>query len=269
MSAVTVSQETIDPKTAATILAANDHNRGMREGLVLSISRDIAEGRWFLNGESIKLTADGKLIDGQHRLAAVVMADKPITTVVVRGLEMSVQDTIDTGAKRTFSDILALRGQHYYTQLASMVRFAWLMDITGHPNSGRIQPTTTELEGYLAANPTINDWLMTARQTTDSVMHLPGSVSGGWGFLMARFGEEDAREFWRSMLENDAPKGSAPAVLREQLIKDRLASHPSNVVHRAALVGKAWNHWMDGKDPIVIGWRPGVEDFPKIHGRTK
>ena len=70
--------ETITPKLAEKWMEANKNNRPLRRSLVGRYAGAIRRGQWELNGESIKFDEDGVLFDGQHRLAAVVEANKPI-----------------------------------------------------------------------------------------------------------------------------------------------------------------------------------------------
>jgi hypothetical protein len=65
----------VDPATAESWLAKNPNNRNLRVPVVQSYARDMVSGNWMLNGETIKFDQSGKLIDGQHRLSAVVTAD--------------------------------------------------------------------------------------------------------------------------------------------------------------------------------------------------
>lgn len=44
-------------------------------------------GNWKANGEAIKFSSTGRLLDGQHRLRACVKEQVPFTTLVIRGLE--------------------------------------------------------------------------------------------------------------------------------------------------------------------------------------
>lgn len=104
--------EMITPETAALLLGSNIHNRKLSEARVRVLARDITEGRWQLNGEAVKVAEDGTLLDGQHRLAAVVHSGMAVSTLVVRGLPVEAQTTMDTGRARTVSDILRLQGIH-------------------------------------------------------------------------------------------------------------------------------------------------------------
>ncbi|KAF7277615.1 hypothetical protein GWI33_002970, partial [Rhynchophorus ferrugineus] len=78
--------ETITPDLARQYLAFNTHNRNVRSYRVKGYAADMRDGRWTLNGEAIKFSADGTLLDGQHRLQAVIEADVAVQMLVVRGV---------------------------------------------------------------------------------------------------------------------------------------------------------------------------------------
>lgn len=67
-----VQEEIITPETAKSWLLKNVHNRPLRDGLVTTYATDMANEQWQSNGESIKFSSEGELLDGQHRLAAVI-----------------------------------------------------------------------------------------------------------------------------------------------------------------------------------------------------
>ena len=70
---VLVSIETIDPETAAKWLKCNTRNRPVRRGHVNFIAREISSGLWQLNGQTIVVSDTEDVLDGQHRLHAVIV----------------------------------------------------------------------------------------------------------------------------------------------------------------------------------------------------
>lgn len=266
---VTITQETITPVDAAKYLAANSHNRGLVENRVATIKQDILDNNYVLNGETIKFSDSDVLLDGQHRLQAVIEADKPIVTLVVRGLEATSQDTIDVGAKRTFSDILKLAGEHNTATLAACTRISWFIDTFGEPKTGPGQyPSVRQLTAYLGANPDLRKSGLVGQQAARSTLRIPSSIGGGLHYQMFRLDPTRADDFWNLLLLNDAPKGSPIYALRETLLKDLGKPHRMSPTHRAALIVKAWNFWVTGKTGMThIMWRPSgsvSETFPKL-----
>lgn len=93
----------------------NTHNRKYYENTALGYEKDIKNDAWCVNNQGIGFDVNGVLIDGQHRLAAVVKAGRPVKMLVVTGLperqgkaEMPTQGTIDRVKVRSVGDNLSL-----------------------------------------------------------------------------------------------------------------------------------------------------------------
>lgn len=99
------------------MLSKNGINRAKRERLIERYRASMDDGTFRgLNGESISIGTDGSLLNGQHRLEAVVRHGKPVEMLVVRGVDVSTFSTIDTGGGRAASDVLSILG-HQYTKV--------------------------------------------------------------------------------------------------------------------------------------------------------
>jgi len=92
--------ETIDPHRAATYVACGSRNRRISRVHVEAIARDLAENRWVFNAQPICFARGGRLLDGQHRLQAVILAKRSIEVPVVRGLDELVCLTYENSTKR-------------------------------------------------------------------------------------------------------------------------------------------------------------------------
>lgn len=102
------STEVIDvgPPIAKEWLELNhERNRTVSWPRVKTISRDMKAGAWKLTHQAICFGGDGKLIDGQHRLYAVVDADVTVPMLVVRS-SLSFDDPIDRGAGRSIAFLM-------------------------------------------------------------------------------------------------------------------------------------------------------------------
>ena len=118
---------TLTPELAVTLLERNGLNRPLNEQHVSRIARQIKSGKWRFNGDSIKIADTEDILDGQHRLWAVIEAKKPVETVIVYGIQREAFSTIDTMRKpRSGSDVLALCGnpRHRATVAQALV---WLL----------------------------------------------------------------------------------------------------------------------------------------------
>src|SRR5260370_4580823 len=78
--------ETVTPAKAESYWETNELDRSVRKNLVERYAAIMMEGGWHLNGETVKFDWNDVLIDGQHRLLAIVESDTAVDMVVVRGL---------------------------------------------------------------------------------------------------------------------------------------------------------------------------------------
>lgn len=263
----TVAVETITPAQAHALLGGNTHNR-LVSSRVKDLARAMREGFWVLNGETIKVAKNGTLIDGQHRLLAIIEAKTPIQTYVVRGLPLVAQETVDIGRKRTLGDVLSIRGEANYTILAAALSVAWRLDTSGHLRSGgklNMQPQHGELLQYLMDNPGITKSVTLGSRVAHELRY-PGGTAAGLHYLMAKKRAAEADDFWEGVVTGfGLSVGSPILALRQFLIRDLGTRHRSSGDYRAALAIKAWNAYVGGKSIRIIGWKT-TEDFPRIEG---
>ena len=96
----------VGPQNAKAWLERNTGNRNVRQAHVRHLAEQMRLGRWKLSPEPIVFSRKGRLLDGQHRLLAVVMSGKTISVSVALVEDESVFEVLDQGANRSNSDIL-------------------------------------------------------------------------------------------------------------------------------------------------------------------
>lgn len=99
---------TITPEQAARLLTLNRRNRRMRMGFVRYLADQLRKGRWVVTTDCVGLRDDGALANGQHRLAAIVMAGIAADVLWVEGVDEATWRAIDTGNKRSNADALEI-----------------------------------------------------------------------------------------------------------------------------------------------------------------
>lgn len=99
--------EIIPPPIAHSLLAIDAQNRPTSRANVERLLNAIACGAWQANGETIIIDSQGRILDGKHRLIAVVESGIPICCLVVRGVPSEVWPTIDIGKVRMIADALS------------------------------------------------------------------------------------------------------------------------------------------------------------------
>lgn len=84
----------------------NTNNRPLQKGHVGFLANQMKAGKWMETGDSIKFGKNRELIDGQHRLMAIIRTGIPIPFLVVREVDDEAFEVIDTGRKRSAADVL-------------------------------------------------------------------------------------------------------------------------------------------------------------------
>lgn len=110
---VTYHKVKVTPKLAQEILAAQgpDTNRRLDAFQINRLAELIREDKWNEDVDSIKISKTGRLIDGQHRLHAVIRAARPVMMLFATGVPEDTIKYIDTGKRRTTGQTLQILGK--------------------------------------------------------------------------------------------------------------------------------------------------------------
>lgn len=270
-SQVTVAVELITPDQARQYLGFNTHNRKCRTNKVLAYANDMRSGNWQMNGASISFGADGVLQDGQHRLMAIIEADVPVAMLVVKGLQPSAQDTIDTGIQRKLSDVLTLKGEFSATALATAIRSVYIWQSGDRSFGGQSKgsvATMPQLIKCFEGNQWIRD-LCPLMQRIARNAKLPIAVNAALVYAFNVADPTDAEFFWeRLMSEEGHEKGDPIFALRRSLLSSKDHRGTRNVNYLAAITIKAWNKYRAGDSCDMITYRTGgaqPEKFPEVN----
>lgn len=118
---------TLTPDMATQLLESNGMNRPLSDVHVQRIAGQIKTGKWRFNGDTIKVAEGGDVLDGQHRLWAVIEAKQAVDTIIIYGIAREAFATVDTLRKpRSGADVLALCGASHYRNTISMA-LSWLL----------------------------------------------------------------------------------------------------------------------------------------------
>lgn len=254
---------TITPEWAQKILTEkNTRNRPLNRLHVASLAKEIRCGRWKLNGDTICLS-DNRLIDGQHRLAAIHEAGVPVQSFVVEGVSCDVFDTKDVGKRRSPGDTLGVRGESNSSRLASALV---VIDryFTGRSES-TVSYTNTEVEELLEKYPGARDSIQTANKGRSIIFP---SVLDACHYLFSQKDKNLANEFVAKIIHGTGlQEGSPWYVLRERLMKNSLSKAKLSRPYVMALCIKAWNSARVGASVRCLRWRESgdqAENFPLI-----
>lgn len=120
-----VEQLDITPELAQAMLQKNTDNRKPDKQRIRQYSADMKAGRWKFTTQTIGIGTTGRVVDGQHRLFAIVDSGITITCLVVFDADESTFAVIDTGKTRTGNDIWQIDGKSA-PNVAAIARLAYL-----------------------------------------------------------------------------------------------------------------------------------------------
>ena len=262
----------LTPALAEEFLGKNPRNRKFSGANYSTVKRAIELGEWAVNGEAIKVSKNGYILDGQHRCRAVAETSITIRTFIIEGLEDETQDTMDTGKTRSLGDILAIHGEPSATSLAAVVRKTiiaerWgLRAATTGGHSG-YPLTNRECAEWLAANGWVRDYVQPGRRIGGST-----PISGTLAAVMIRMFDdidaEDSRHFWSRLDTGLELTETDPIYILRRTFRNLNDDSKSgwNQRYIAAITIKAWNAYRAGEEIGLLRFRTGgakPEAFPE------
>jgi hypothetical protein len=258
---------------AEKLLGHNISNRRIKRRVVLSFADDMTNGRWKQAGAPLIQADDGTLLDGQHRLLAVIESGCTIEFLLVTGVERDAQPVIDTGTRRSLGDVLVMRGEPNAMAVAAITRIAEVWDpVKGLPAAFKMASTGAQLE-FLNEHPELHEIAHRIAKHKDRIRKIRPASFGVFLWLIEQVDAEDADAFIAQYISGtELAEGSPILALRNYA--DNLAFHGtqrgSSLEPRTwlALMIKAWNAWRDGREMKLLTWKRGganPEPFPIPH----
>lgn len=259
---------TITPEYAEYLLGQNTRNRKISPSNLNTVISALKRGEWKLNGEAIKVAHDGVILDGQHRLLAVVRTGIPIRTLLITGLAADTQQTMDTGKARSLSDVLGLRGYKNSPSVAATVAAVIRSEdyslrtsvgvTTGYP------VTVPQAIARLEAEPSLLDLAAFSRRYAP--IGMAGRVAAVSYYAFSKIDQDDTDHFFDKLLSGEGlDRGNPILTLRNALLSLRTERGSKNQTYVLAITIKAWNKFRAGDSCSILRFTPGganPEKFP-------
>jgi hypothetical protein len=256
--------EIVSPKMAEKMLDGNTDNRRVRDRTVQFYAIQMQTGKWKSGtAEPIKLSTTGRVIDGQHRLLAVIKSKTPTEFTIAYDVDESVFDVLDTGRNRSGSDVFKVKGIKNDTILPAIISQYMQLKDGRHRFKEKLCTNNVLLEEYLsreifwqgAANKTAGWYLNFAKI-------LAPSMIGGLFALFYDINESTADEFMTQLCTGYNIKNKTVAALRNRLMQDKLSTLKMNTTMKTALIIKAWNMYRKNQEVKLIKFNQDKEEYP-------
>lgn len=240
---VIIQEVLLTPSEAAKWLEANALNRPVRERHVKFLAEEIRSGNWQLNGQAIIISDGEEVLDGQHRLKAVIEAGMAIRTLVIYGIKREAFKTIDTGVVRTGGDALILHFPDKQNGIAKAVSVAvpwcYIMDMRFFGKRTRI--SNSEILDYVKQHPSLWECAEIINGLGKDRLLSLGAGTALYE-IVQRKDSELADDFIRKIYTGELIGANDPEyILRLALIKDlqSIKKYPMEIKIKMSI--KAWN----------------------------
>lgn len=263
--AITCKIVNVTPELASRWLALNTGNRVIKERVVSIYANTMAEGRWKLNGEAIKINCS-RLLDGQHRLLAVIKANVAVSMMVIEGLPDTVFDTLDTGSGRSGADVLHIEGVTDANLVAATLHTLWRQENglqRANKSNSKIDKATNDLILEMQRkHPDIKNYISAAK----TVKIIPASWIAPYYYLFSQIDSDLAEDFIKKLATGEGLSKDSPVLtLRNKLIDTKRSARSSRMQRyfATAMLVKTWNALREGRAIVRLGMRED-ESFPEI-----
>lgn len=245
----------VTPEMAQRWLPLNKRNRNLRVRAISMYAADMRAGNWQITGEAIKFDRNGLVLDGQHRLLAIIESGMTVPMFVIRGLDPAAQDVMDTGLKRTASDALSLNGFKHSSALAASSRLAINYE-AGYLKTAVTSffpaVTNAQVIEYVTKNPDVEYAVAHTNGMRSTVKANQSSLAFSF-LLINRIDGEQAHQFFADLHELRTAGAGDPRhtlLRRFALAKDR-GEHLGPVTE-SHYIFRAWNAMRSGESLQVL-----------------
>lgn len=241
----------VTPEIAATFLSRDSVNRRLDMGQVRSLTETILRGEWKLTHQGIAFDETGALLDGQHRLHAIIEANTPVEMLVFDGVAREVFPVLDTGKRRSAADTLLSTGAKYLHLLSSTIRHVILFKtMPNDPWSGARAHVSNDriLAAYNEDRDRYGEAVTIGRELSKHLFASQTAAAVGF-FVTTDVAPAADIDEWISGLKSGASldPGDARLALREvpRDTQKRGSKRRMGMRDQVAIYIKAWNSWVE------------------------
>jgi len=222
---ITAQVETITPEIAKKYLETMGPNRSISPQKVQALAADILHGNYELNGEGLQFDEDGRLINGQHRCSAVIAANKPIQSLVIRGIAKDVH-IFDKARVRSTSDTLKCGGMDKIlasSKIVALVKFHFRVQYKNNlVSDSEVREFIMSHKEFLASTYKIAKGKKNSTLKINSVMALAIYYGVVLGYDYDKL-TDFCRVYSSGLYEN--PKQKAAIILRNDVLNGNFPVH--------------------------------------------
>ena len=257
----------ITPMDALGLLEGGAANRPLREYRAQRLAGQITAGKWAQNGESIVFDDRDRMIDGQHRMRACVLADQPIIAYCVFDVSGKVFSSIDQGDKRQGQDLAALLNFRNSALVSAVTRIALQIADGSYTTTGANYVSPSAMTAYMERHRTkLQHTADYVSKFKDPLRRIAPQSNIAYVYYTVHDAVPDKAVGFveKIALGENLKKGDAILLFRARMLDLSGVTHKLDRTGKLALTIKAWNSHCSGKKVSLLRWKREVETFPLI-----
>lgn len=261
---------TVTPELAADMLKRNTLNRPKKLQKIKLYAQSMREGRWPVTGSPLQFGKTGRLVDGQNRLQAIIDSGITLRMLVVEGIDESTFDVIDSGAKRSSSDVLVMLGYEGWIAATGAAASTIAFNLKGGHMPFSYQLSAQSVREFVEESPELMQSVEFLSELPRKGAPLPHAAAAALHYIMAKSSAAAADRYMQQLfVGNDMQAGDMVLKLRNHLMAREASGTVRNKNGRTQTIGaviKVWNSQRAGRNIAHINnaFPRSDETFPKV-----
>ena len=246
----------ITPELAKKMLEKNTINREINKAGLEFLVNEMTENRFKYNGESIIVSKNGNLMDGQHRLLAIVKSGVSVYINIVDGIEEETMSTIDTGTVRTAASVFSLNGIKSSNYVSAITKQIITKQDTNrrHMNGKKIKESNQELFNFFnMRKETISSMYLFCQSLNKSNLKVMSITMAASYLYLFSLEDKRAKNFIRELYNGNQETSSNAAIkLRDKLANSKISAIKFSKQRERDLVIYCWRKYILGENIKVF-----------------
>jgi hypothetical protein len=244
----------ITPQLAELYLKKNVNNRDVNVRIVNYYADEMTRGQWKLTGQGISFDDNNNLLDGQHRLRAVIKSGISVQMLLIFGVDPSTFEVYDTGKIRSANDVFSIRGIPNNKNITAAIKVYKILEMRRKnigSSSRELNLSNIDIvQEYYKYEVFWQDVFRYSHRLYEKYrIYTTSTIIGFIAYLILdkKHPTEKVYSFLNSLfgLENNINK--TPETLREMLIKDAMSIRRIKAIDKTTLLILAWNYFIQNK----------------------
>lgn len=267
---IRIEKVLIDPGLATELLKGNVANRALTKSKLNKYTQDIINGNWTADtAETIKLTSNMRLLDGQHRLSAIVASKMSVEMFVAYNVPETAMNNIDTGMSRSTKNIFELNGIQNAQIISSVIKkylaYKYFKFNVGENDPIKNMQITNKqaLDEYNSRPDFWNKLILILNKCRQTFKNIESSYIMSWYALCNDINPELTSVYFTALVSGIGfTNDKDPIYVFRQYLLEKVETNKRSL--NFALFVKSWNMNRKKQTVSILRYNPNVEKYPTL-----